>query len=253
MTRGIGWRFLSIGPPRRAAADHVQRAAGARPARAAPTGSTGCSSSPTRASPTARATWPRPSGCRCSTCSCATTPTRARSRSRPRDSPNSSPRSRRPTAGSPAAILAPAHAALGALRARRPHAGKRCARRLRRRSCSRRRSRSRTRSRSSSSRTPSRAACSSSSHELDGRRCRPGFRPLHGRARDALRLPRPGGAVLAARPPDAAGAALAEGCSSHELAIEPPPDERHERVRLLRQRRDPLPHARRRIRCCACA
>ena len=47
------------------------------------------------------------------------------------------------------------------------------------------------------------------------------------RSRDALRLPRAGGAVVAARPPDAARAALA-AVVSHELRIEPATDERRD-------------------------
>ena len=67
MTRGIGWRFLSMG--RRV--ERLATMCGAlrsRSRKAARTTSTGCSTSPIRASPIARATSPRPNGCRCSTC-----------------------------------------------------------------------------------------------------------------------------------------------------------------------------------------
>ena len=51
---------------------------------------------------------------------------------------------------------------------------------------------------------------------------------LQRRARDALLVSRSGLAVVAARAPDAVPRCRGSASSAHELAIEPPPDERHE-------------------------
>ena len=101
MTRGTGWRFLSIGR-------RIERLLNLCSALQVATqegrshGLDCCSSSRIRSAPIARAIWWRPSGCRCWTSSFVTTPTRARSRFRSRDWPSTSPSSSSAMAASPA-------------------------------------------------------------------------------------------------------------------------------------------------------